>query len=70
MSIETDFTKKRVLIDLRYSDPKQNGGVSFEIQENACISFCKLHDLDIVETLKHAAVSANKTDLSSSNFLA
>ena len=46
---------------LRYSDAKQDGGTTIEVQESMCRSFCAREGHEVVDVVKDEAVSANKT---------
>src|SRR3989344_4555819 len=52
---------KRAVIYLRYSDPKQTGGTSFEVQKQVCKNTCLAEEFEIIGLEKDEATSANKT---------
>lgn len=57
-----EVTKKRAILYLRFSDPKQIGNTSIETQEKVCRNACLAEGFEIVEIVKNEAVSANKTN--------
>lgn len=52
---------KNAVIYLRYSDPKQTGGITIETQEAACRAACEREGYEIVDVLKDEAVSAKES---------
>ncbi len=52
----------KVILYLRFSDTKQIGGTSIEMQEQICRSACLTEGFEIVEIVKNEAVSASKTN--------
>ncbi len=56
--------RKQAILYLRFSDNKQKGGTSIEVQENAGRSSCDAENLEVVDVIKDEAVSA---DASKSN---
>ena len=53
-------TYKRAILYLRFSDDKQKGGTSIEVQEKAARTACELAGYKIVDVIKNEAVSADK----------
>ena len=51
--------RKRAILYLRFSDNKQKGGTSIEVQEEQGISSCKTQGFDVVDIIKDEAVSAD-----------
>jgi DNA invertase Pin-like site-specific DNA recombinase len=51
--------RKRAILYLRFSDNKQKGGTSIEVQEEQGISSCKAQGFDVVDIIKDEAVSAD-----------
>ncbi len=52
----------KALIVTRYSDKKQHGGTSTEVQIQACNNYCKQKDLEIVDELHFKAESAKASN--------
>lgn len=53
---------QRVSVYLRFSDIKQIGNTSFEVQEGVCEALCDREGYKIVDRVRNEAVSANKTN--------
>lgn len=58
-TINTPATRKRAILYLRFSDPKQMGGSSIEVQEKISRASCEVENFDIVDIIKDEAVSAD-----------
>lgn len=52
---------KRAALYLRFSDVKQMGGTSIEVQEKSCQNACEFEGFKVVETVRNEAVSADHT---------
>ena len=56
--------KKRVAIYLRFSDPKQIGNTSFDVQRAVCHQSCEVEDFEIVDTIENEAKVIGLVDCS------
>ncbi len=54
--------KKKAILYLRFSDPKQAGNTSIATQEKICRNACEVEDFEVVDVIKNEAVSASKTN--------
>lgn len=52
---------KRAVLYLRFSDIKQMGGTSIDVQEQACRNACEFEGFKVTEVVKNEAVSADHT---------
>lgn len=56
---QTQTTNKRAILYLRFSDPKQMGGSSIEVQEKIARGACEVENFAVVDVIKDEAVSAD-----------
>ena len=53
------MNKKKAILYLRFSDNKQKGGTSIEVQEKVVRASCDVEKFDVVDVIKDEAVSAD-----------
>lgn len=54
---------KRAILYLRFSDIKQEGGTSIDVQEQICRNACIAEGFEVIDVIKNEAVSASKTNV-------
>lgn len=59
MNTQTNTPSKRAILYLRFSDPKQIGGSSIEVQEKIARVSCEAEGYEVVDVIKDEAVSAD-----------
>lgn len=55
----TNTPRKRAILYLRFSDQKQMGGSTIEVQEKIARNACEVEGFDVVDVIKDEAVSAD-----------
>ena len=55
----TPTPRKRAILYLRFSDIKQMGGTTIEVQEKMARASCEVENFDVVDVIKDEAVSAD-----------